>query len=127
VRECVSGRAIARLAGTDGTDPVTSISELGFTAARDAGRAVRLRDAPVQSLSARGFIHDTPAGGTFVLPAHDLRSSPLRPGARVSVDGVLLQLPERMHERLGTPGALYILATTLTAGDGRGGATPRRR
>lgn len=68
---------------------------------------------------ARGFVGQGPSGQSFVLPSMASDQSDVPAGAIVDVRGVVMQMPERMRDRLSPSGPLngeiYILANAVEA------------
>lgn len=84
------------------------LAETATVAAADeeyVGRDVSLKNLEVEgTASGGGFFVQSGDDVLFVLPSD--RHTTVRPGEMVSVDGVILRLPDRMEERLQAPAGL---------------------
>jgi hypothetical protein len=96
---------------------LTDVDALGASAdTRLVGRAVHLRNVAVQQVvSGGGFCIVSGGEELFVRPADE---SHLRDGQRVNLKGVVLELPERMANRLGDSQAardetIYVYASQI--------------
>lgn len=107
--------------GTSGKAAAAPIDDLGEVAAGDeqiVGRHVNLDDVPVKSMAKDGgFFVETGGDVLFVMPAD--ANAQVRAGETVSIDGVVLRLPDRMEDRLQAPDGfnadIYVFARNLGA------------
>ncbi|MDQ3541355.1 MAG: hypothetical protein M3440_11770 [Chloroflexota bacterium] len=106
--------------GTSGGATASPVSDLGTIAQGDedlVGRHVGLKGVKVESMAKDGFFVKAQNATVFVLPAHQDKTS-VQAGDTVSIDGVVLQMPRKMDDRLKPPAGsnddIYVFATSVT-------------
>lgn len=106
-------------AGSTGVhvEPIDSVDELADARPGMVGRRVKLSGVAVTGPSRDGkgfFIRSTGGTSVFVLPAEERQ---VAKDSRVSLEGVVLQMPSRMREKLDPSGdwneAIYVMATDI--------------
>ena len=110
--------------GTSGVGASTALSDLAAIADGTddlVGRHARLTGVKVDAMAKDGgFFTHTANGSVFVLPASGEKAA-VRAGETVSLQGVVLQMPRGIEERLNPPAAakdfnddIYVYATSVT-------------
>ena len=102
--------------GGNAAPPIDSLEAVARADDELIGRQVELDNVTVTSVAQDGgFFIESGGDVLFVLPA-DADAS-VRAGEMVSIDGVILQLPDRMEDRLQAPdglnGKIYVFARQL--------------
>jgi hypothetical protein len=101
----------------DGGSTIADVTKISSMDDQSIGRTVALNDVAVAKSAGRGFwLRVANGSDVFVLPAAPGQPS-VHEGQTVSVDGVVLQMPRSMRDRLDAPkGAntqAYIYATSV--------------
>lgn len=105
-------------AGTSGTaTALTNASAIGRADDEIVGREVRLENAKVSATSTNGgFFVSSPDRQIYVKPA-DAASAKVSIGDTVSIDGLVMEMPSGMRNRLTPPASMnrdvYIYATSV--------------
>jgi hypothetical protein len=111
----------ARPVGTSGRTGGQPLADLGEIARGDddlIGRHVRLDDVTVASAAKRGFFARSAADTVLVLPSSD-RNVTVNAGDTVTIEGVVLQLPDDMEREVTAPADsrfnddVYVFATKV--------------
>jgi hypothetical protein len=109
----------AKPVGTSGATTASPLSDLGTIAQGDedlVGRHVGLKGVKVESMTKDGFFVKAQNASVFVLPALKDKVS-VQVGDTVSIDGVVLQMPRKMDDRLNAPAGsnddIYVYATSV--------------
>lgn len=97
---------------------LTSVRAVADATSDHIGHDVALKDVVVESVAKDGGFWIRGAEGTrvFVLPS-DRDAHKLTAGQRVSIDGVVLEMPRAMAARVTSAGdrpMIYVYATTVT-------------
>ena len=101
--------------GGNGAD-VTSLAQVAKGGRSLVGRRVHLSGVTIGPPTLDGFVASNGQYRVFVLPALTTKG-PVAPGNSVSVDGVVMQMPRHMFDRLNAPGTdpdVYIYAYAVT-------------
>jgi hypothetical protein len=105
--------------------PVTDIGSLATTRTSDlVGRDVDLTKVPIARVTKEGGFWLQRAGGpaVFVKPAHSVQVT-VKEGDTIGLDGVVLEMPRGMRDRLGAPDQantrIYVYATKIEKIDKR--------
>jgi hypothetical protein len=104
--------------GTAAKTPITDMSRIARDDDHLVGRRVALSGLTVDRVAKDGGFFATKGEATvFVLPARPDGSS-VQAGDTVSVNGVVLEMPDRMHDRLNAPSGanddVYVYGTQIT-------------
>jgi len=100
-----------------GTAPITDVSRVGRDDNSLVGHRVELSGLTVNRVANDGgFFAQKGDVTVFVLPAQPDRSA-VKAGETVSVNGVIMQMPDRMHDRLNAPAGanddVYVYGTQI--------------
>jgi len=112
--------AAAAKPATRGTGaPLTTVVAVASAPRTSVGRAVSIKNVVVDAVAAGGgfWVRGPQGRRVFVLPI-DRDAHKLKAGQRVSIDGLVLQMPRSMKQRVAAgdpqPAAVYVHATTVT-------------